>query len=206
MRLIGLTGGIATGKSTVAAMFRARGAALVDADALAREVVRPGSPALRDIAAEFGGRALHPGGGLDRAAMAELVFADPTLRRRLEAITHPRIQALMAERIAAELATDAPVVVADVPLLFESARTIRLEGVLLVDCAEETQLRRLMERDGIDSDAARQRIAAQLPMEEKRRRATWILENNGTIDRTAEHFERWWRDTVAAPISDLVRP
>ncbi|HEX6493447.1 MAG TPA: dephospho-CoA kinase [Candidatus Dormibacteraeota bacterium] len=196
MQLIGLTGGIATGKSTVARLLAERGATIVDADVLAREVVEPGSPALAEIAAGFGDSVLTPDGALDRAALGAVVFADPAQRRRLEAITHPRIAALMGERIAAGLASEAPLVVADIPLLFEGDRVGLVEGVLLVDAPEEVQLRRLMLRDGIDAAAARARVAAQMPLEEKRRRATWVIDNSGTPAQTASRVAAWWERWV----------
>ena len=199
MRLIGLTGGIATGKSTVARLLAARGAVIVDADVLAREVVEPGSPALAEIAAGFGDSVLTPDGALDRAALGAVVFADPAERRRLEAITHPRIAALMGERIAAGLASEAPLVVADIPLLFEGDRVGLVEGVLLVDTPEEVQLRRLMLRDGIAEAAARARVAAQMPLAEKRRRATWVIDNSGTPEETAARVAAWWEHWVGAP-------
>jgi dephospho-CoA kinase len=196
MRLIGLTGGIATGKSTVARLLAGRGAAVVDADLLAREVVLPGSPALGEIAAAFGPAVLTSAGELDRAALGALVFADASQRRRLEAITHPRIGALMGERIAAALGSAAPLVVADIPLLFEGGRGELVEGVLLVDAPEEVQLSRLMLRDGIDEAAARARIAAQMPLAEKRRRATWVIDNAGSPESTAGQVEAWWERWV----------
>jgi dephospho-CoA kinase len=196
VRLIGLTGGIATGKSTVARLLAARGAEIVDADVLAREVVEPGSPGLAEIAAGFGADVLTPDGALDRAALGAVVFADPAQRRRLEAITHPRIAALMGERIAAGLASQAPLVVADIPLLFENDRGGLVEGVLLVDAPEEEQLRRLMLRDGIDEAAARARVAAQMPLAEKRRRATWVIDNAGTPEETAARVAAWWDSWV----------
>jgi dephospho-CoA kinase len=197
-RLIGLTGGIATGKSTVARLLTARGAAVVDADLLAREVVAPGSPALAEIAGVFGPSVLTPEGALDRVALGAIVFADAGRRRRLEEITHPRIGALMTERIAAGLATGAPLVVADIPLLFENDRRALVEGVLLVDAPEVAQLRRLMLRDGLDEADARRRVAAQMPLDEKRRLATWVIDNGGTEEQTAAQVAAWWERVVEA--------
>ncbi|HEX3606720.1 MAG TPA: dephospho-CoA kinase [Candidatus Dormibacteraeota bacterium] len=196
MRLIGLTGGIATGKSTVAGLLAGRGAVVVDADLLAREVVAPGSPGLEEIARTFGTAMLTPEGELDRPALGALVFADPGARRRLEAITHPRIGALMAERIAEGMGSRAPLVVADIPLLFEGGRTGLVEGVLLVNAPDEVQLHRLMLRDGLDEAAARARVAAQMPMAEKRQLATWVIDNGGTPEATAAQVEDWWAREV----------
>jgi dephospho-CoA kinase len=196
MRLIGLTGGIATGKSTVARLLAGRGAAVVDADLLAREVVAPGSPALEEIGAAFGPGVLTPGGELDRPALGAVVFADPARRRRLEEITHPRIAALMGERIAAGLESGAPLVVADIPLLYESDRAGLVQGVMLVDAPDRVQLDRLMLRDGIDETAARARIAAQMPLAAKRRLATWVIDNGGTPESTAAQVAAWWERFV----------
>lgn len=199
MRMIGLTGGIATGKSLVAAMLAERGATVIDADALAREVVRPGEPALADVVARFGNDVLQPDGALDRARLAAVVFADPEARRDLERITHPRIAALMQQRAADAIARGAPLVVLDIPLLFEGEQRERtVDGVLLVYAPVEVQRERLRARDGIDQDAARQRLDAQLPIEEKRGLATWIIDNSGDIDATRRQVEAWWRDVIEA--------
>jgi len=196
MRVIGLTGGIATGKSTVAAMLARRGALLVDADRLAREVVEPGRPALAEIAAEYGAGVIAPDGGLDRTALGAIVFADPERRRRLEAITHPRISALMRDRIAEAVAAGPPLVVVDIPLLFEKGRSGLVEGVLLVYADEATQLRRLVERNQLDEDEARRRIAAQMPVERKRELATWVIDNRGDLAATERQVEAWWAEVV----------
>ncbi len=197
MRLVGLTGGIATGKSTVARRLVARGAALVDADALAREVVEPGRPALADIAAAFGPAVLRGDGSLDRPALAAVVFADAAARARLEAITHPRIHELTGERILAALASDAPLVVVDVPLLYEKGREAMFEGVLVVWCDAATQVRRMVERDGLDEAAARARLAAQMDVAEKRRRATWVIDNSGSVEECLRQVDAWWEAWVA---------
>ena len=196
MRVIGLTGGIATGKSAVAAMLASRGAAVVDADRLAREVVEPGRPALAEIAAEFGPEVIAADGSLDRPALAAVVFADARRRRRLEAITHPRISALMGERIAAAIAAGPALVVVDIPLLFENGRAGMVEGVLVVYADVATQLRRLVERDGMSEADARGRIAAQMPVEDKRRLATWVIDNGGDVDATRAQVDAWWAEVV----------
>jgi dephospho-CoA kinase len=197
MRLIGLTGGIGSGKSTVARMLADRGAAVVDADLLAREVVEPGQPALAEIAAEFGPSVLLPDGRLDRAALGAVVFADAARRERLNAITHPRVGALMQERIAAALATSAPLVAVDIPLLFEASRQSLFEGVLLVWVPPEVQLHRLVARDGISEDEARARVAAQMPIDDKRALATWVIDNSGSPGDVERQVDRWWRENVA---------
>lgn len=198
MRLIGLTGGIATGKSQVAAMLADHGAAVIDADALAREVVRPGEPALAEIAARFGTTVINPDGTLDRERLGAIVFADSDARRDLEAITHPRIAALMQQGIAEATTLGAPVVVLDIPLLLERDLDSTVDGVLLVHAPVAVQLQRLVSRDHLTGDAARQRLDAQLPIDEKRTRATWIIDNSGDLDSTRRQVDAWWRDVIEA--------
>ncbi len=198
VRLIGLTGGIATGKSTVAALLAARGAAVIDADVLAREVLVPGTPGFAEVVETFGDGVLGESGAVDRAALGSMVFADPQLRAALERITHPRINALMQERILEALKTDVPLVVADIPLLFERRREDAFEGTLLVYAPAAIQLQRIRERDGLDDIEAQRRLVAQLPIEEKRARATWVIDNSGSRDATGTHLEEWWREVVTA--------
>jgi dephospho-CoA kinase len=196
MRLIGVTGGIATGKSTVDRMLEAHGAAVIDADQLAREVVRRGEPALQEVAARFGPDVIQPDGTLDRERLGKIVFADPEARRDLDQITHPRIAELTRDRIAAALASPAPLVAVDIPLLFENARESMFEGVLLVYAPREVQVRRLRERNGLDEAAALQRLGAQLPIDEKRDRATWIIDNTHGLDATGRAVDDWWETAV----------
>ena len=192
MHWIGLTGGIATGKSTVAADLARLGATVIDADALAREVVEPGQPALEEIAARFGREVITDDARLDRARLGSIVFADPVARRDLERITHPRVRDLMQRRIAAALAADADLIVAEVPLLFETQSEGLYEGVMLVYAPAAVQLERLMARDGIDEVAARLRLSAQIPIDHKRARATWVIDNSGSVDVTRNQVTRWW--------------
>ncbi|MGA2282200.1 MAG: dephospho-CoA kinase [Candidatus Dormibacteria bacterium] len=197
MRIIGLTGGIATGKSTVAAMLAVHGAAVVDADQIAREVVEPGTPGLEAVVGAFGRGLLTPSGRLDRAGLANIVFADPASRRRLEALTHPLILSRIAERVAALVASGPPLIAVDVPLLFEGDRQSDFPGgVLLVYADAATQLRRLRERGGLGEVAARQRLAAQLPIDRKRDLATWVIDNGGSRTDTERAVDLWWRDNV----------
>jgi dephospho-CoA kinase len=197
MRLIGLTGGIGTGKSTVAAMLAARGAALVDSDLLAREVVEPGTPGLAEVVEEFGPSVLLANGTLDRAGLGAVVFGDEAKRLRLNAITHPRVRELMLQRVAAALGSDAPLVVVDVPLLFESGMQGAFEGVLLVWTPPAVQLARLVERDGWAESEAQRRVASQMPIDEKRALATWVIDNSGTVAQTEAQVDDWWRANVA---------
>lgn len=197
MLVIGLTGGIATGKSTVATMLAARGAVVVDADGLAREVTAPGEPGYDEVVARFGRDIVAATGVLDRSRLAAIVFADPAARADLEAITHPRIGALMQARISAAMASSAPLAVADIPLLFERGRNAAFPQTMLVYAPREVQLSRMRERDGWDDVAAQQRLDAQLPIDEKRARATWVIDNSGSLPDTAAQVKAWWEDVVA---------
>ncbi|MFP4310111.1 MAG: dephospho-CoA kinase, partial [Desulfococcaceae bacterium] len=197
MKTAGLTGGIATGKSTVAGFFRERGAEVVCADEAARDVVLRGKPAWTEIVAAFGREILGPDGELDREKMGRQVFSDPESRRRLEAIVHPRVFRWMDERIGEiRERNPAAVVIQDVPLLFESGMAARLRPVLVVYAPESVQLKRLMERDGRSEADARARIDAQMSIEEKRRRADRVIDNGGSPEETrrqvADIFE-WLR-------------
>jgi dephospho-CoA kinase len=197
MRLIGLTGGIASGKSTVAALLHERGATVVDADAVAHEVLLPGGTAFDDVVTRFGAAILDDTGAVNRGVLGDVVFADPDLRGELERITHPRINALMQQRMTAAIESAAPLVVADIPLLFERDLDRAFEGSMLVYVPAAVQLQRLRDRDGIDDVSARQRLAAQLPIDDKRGRATWIIDNAGSRDATAAQVDAWWRAFVA---------
>ena len=183
MRLYGLTGGIATGKSTVSAMFRAEGLPVIDADLLAREVVEPGQPALADIAARFP-EVIGPDGRLDRKKLGARIFGDAAERAALNALTHPRIQALALQRTRALAAAGEVVALYDAPLLIENKLQERMDGVILVWCAPAVQLARLTARDGLTEPEARARLASQMPIDEKRAFATWIIDNGGPLEAT----------------------
>lgn len=197
MELWGLTGGIACGKSTVAARLRQLGATVIDADVLAREVVAPGSPGLEAVVQRFGPGILKPDGSLDRAALGAVVFADPAARADLNAITHPRIAALSAEQTAQAQAAGAPVVIYEAPLLIENGLHHGMNQVLVVAAPAHVQLARLMARDGLDEAAARARVASQLPLAEKRKAATVVFENDGSPAQLVDQVDRFWR--VQAP-------
>jgi dephospho-CoA kinase len=198
MQLIGLTGGIATGKSTVAAMLAGRGAVVIDADMLAREVLLSGTAGFDEVVARFGAAILDAAGAVDRAVLGAMVFGDPELRTALEQITHPRINALMQTRIREALQTSAPLAVADIPLLFEKQREDVFDGTLLVYAPAAIQLQRLRERDGADDISAQRRLVAQLPIDDKRERATWVIDNGGSRDATAAQVDRWWAEVAGA--------
>ncbi len=191
---VGLTGGIGSGKSLVAEILRGLGAAIVDADRIAREVVAPGGPAYDDVARAFGPEALRPDATLDRRALAARVFADPAARRRLNALTHPHIRRRMAEEAARLAASDAPVIVFDIPLLLETTdgRDLGLEGIIVVAADDEVRVRRLVARDGLSEEEARRRLGAQMPLRDKLPRADWVIDNNGTPEETRRQVERVW--------------
>lgn len=196
-RLIGLTGGIASGKSTVSAMLRALGAQVIDADELAREVVAPGTAGLAEVAARFPG-VVGADGGLDRAKLAERVFGDDRERAALNALLHPRIQAAFAERTRVLAARGVRVVLYDAALLIENGLQNALDGVILVTAPSQVQQARLIQRNGLSAEQAQARIAAQLPLEDKARFATWTVDNGGNLDQTRAQVERIWAAVLAA--------
>jgi len=192
MRIIGLTGGIGSGKSTVSAMLQELGATVVDADEGARAVVEPGQPALMEIRERFGDDVLGADGALDRDRLADVVFADDGARRDLNAITHPRVRAWMAGQMQVAAAAGAATVVLDIPLLFESGLTAGLDDIVVVWCPPETQVARAVGR-GLREEDVRARIAAQMPLDEKRERATAVIDNSGTPDQTRAQVEVFYR-------------
>ena len=194
MLRIGLTGGIGSGKSTVAGLLAARGARVVDADRIAREVVEPGTPGLDAVVAAFGTEVLTPEGALDRPALAAVVFADPEARRRLDGIVHPLVRARAADLVAA--APPDAVVVQDVPLLVETGQAASYDLVLVVQADLATRLRRLVGR-GLPEDDARSRIAAQATDEQRRAVADVVLDNSGTVEELEAQVERFWVERVA---------
>ncbi|MDQ6791385.1 MAG: dephospho-CoA kinase [Candidatus Dormibacteraeota bacterium] len=198
MRLIGLTGGIGTGKSRVAGFLRELGVTVIDADEATRAVQAPGTEGLRLLADAFGEEILTPEGALDRPRLAAIAFADPKARQRLNGIVHPLVRRWMAERQREAAARGDPLVVLDVPLLFETRGTDGLDAVILVYAPEELQLKRLTELRGMDERAARERIAAQMPIDEKRRLASHVILNTGTLDELRAEAERTWAEVLAA--------
>jgi dephospho-CoA kinase len=188
--VIGLTGGIASGKSTVARMLAARGAAIVDADLLARQIVEPGQPALAELIARFGAAILAPDGTLDRKRLGAIAFADAAARADLGRITHHRIAAASAAAIATWTDAGANVVFYEAALLVENRVHTGLAGLIVVSCSPEVQLARVIERDGIDADAALARIAAQAPLADKVKAATWVIDNDSDHASLAREVER----------------
>lgn len=182
MKLIGLTGGIASGKSTVSAILRRLGAQVIDADALAREIVKPRQPAWNEIVNSFGNEILQADQTLDRKKLRKLVFDEPNARKQLEAITHPKIRRLAQEKIAEYAATGAPLVVYEAPLLFETGIHLWLRPVILVACDAAVQKRRLRQRDNLNEAEIEQHLRAQMNLDEKRKLADYVIENNGTLE------------------------
>jgi dephospho-CoA kinase len=205
-KIIGLTGGIASGKSAVAEALRARGAAIVDADLVARQVVEPGQPALAELVARFGSPIVGSDGRLDRKALGDRVFGDAAARADLNRITHPRIAAASQAEIAKHVQAGAPVVFYEAALLVENRAHEWLDGVIVVAAPPELQVQRLMVRDGLDEEAARARLASQLPLEEKLKVATWVIDNAGDREGLARQIDALWRDLgkrYGALVSDL---
>jgi dephospho-CoA kinase len=196
MLRVGLTGNIAAGKSSVAAVWRDLGATIVDADQLARLAVEPGTPALARIAETWGTWVLTDSGELDRGALRQIVFADPDARERLEAIVHPAVGALRdaAYREAEERGD--PLVVADVPLLFEVGLVDEVDVVVLVDAPAEVRLLRLVGDRGLAPDEAQRMIAAQMPAELKRARADVVIENAGSLEELEQRAAEVWSELV----------
>ena len=194
---VGLTGGIAAGKSTASARLAELGAVLVDADLLAREAVTPGSPGLAAVVAAFGQGVLAPDGSLDRAALGRQVFQDAAGRERLEQIIHPVVAARRAELTAVALAADpAAVVVHDIPLLVEKRLTAGLDLVVVVDAADEVRVERLVRGRGLSTEEARARIAAQASRAERLAVADVLLDGSGTPDRLREQVDALWRERL----------
>lgn len=186
---VALTGGIATGKSFCTARFASLGVPVVDADQLAREAVAPGSPGLAAVAARFGPSVMLADGRLDRAALGAIVFSDRTARADLEAIVHPEVYRRINEWLAARPA-GTRFAIADIPLLYETGQEHDYDRVIVCACAPEEQFHRLVSRDGLTSEAARARLAAQWPIGEKIGRADYVIRTDGAFDETDEQVRR----------------
>ncbi len=184
--IIGVTGGIASGKSAVARMFQDLGAVVVSADVLAREIVRTGSETLERIAERFGDQFILRDGQLDRKALGELIFSDDRARADLNALTHPAIAALAKRRLREAEEQGASLVIYEAPLLFESGADQQVDKVLVVKIAEEIQLDRLMARDGISLEQARTRVSSQMPQKEKLAQADYVVDNSGSPEETRD--------------------
>lgn len=197
MILVGLTGGIGSGKSTVSAALAERGALIIDADAIAREVQAPGSPVLAKLAERFGDSIIRADGALDRPALASIVFNDPEALKDLNAIVHPAIGAESNRRILEARATER-VVVLDIPLLTENPRE-GLQGIIVVDVPEEMQVDRLVRYRGFDEADARARIGKQATREQRLATASFVVDNSGDLDALAPHIDALWTWLMALP-------
>lgn len=179
MQVVALTGSVAAGKSTVAALFRRWGATLIDADAIVRELQRPGQPVLARMAERFGSTILRPDGELDRAAMRALMLTDPAAKRDLEGIVHPAVERRRQELLAEAERRGVPLVIVEIPLLFEAADPSAYQGVIVVDAPEEERRRRLLADRQLSADQADRLLDAQWPASRKRDAATWVIDNDG---------------------------
>ncbi len=205
MKVIGLTGGIASGKSLVTSMFRSLGAIVLSADEIARRVEAPGTEAFQEIVHTFGPGMVRADGSLDRKRLADLIFRDPSARARLNAITHPHIrQALNAEIDRLRAAGIKGVVVVEIPLLLDTAPRdlFPLDGVIVVAVDAETQIARLMARDGLTREDVLQRLQAQRPLAEKVAEADWVIDNSGPAVQTRQQVEDFWARLHNRPQGD----
>ena len=196
MLLVGLTGGIGSGKSTVACMLEERGAIVLDADELAHRVIAPGTPGHEKVVERFGPNVLAPGGDVDREALASIVFADAAARRDLEAIVHPEVRRMFAEEAERYRDTD-KVVVLSAPLIVETGMYSVFEVLMIVSTRIETQVERLVRERGMSEESVRARIAAQLPLEAAAEVADVIVDNEGTLEELEGQVDRVWGDLQA---------
>ena len=201
MFLIGLTGGIGSGKTTVASRLKTLGARIVDADKIAREIVEPGEPALAELAEAFDG-VLNADGTLNRAELARQAFATPEATEKLNSITHPRIRERTLERFAQARTEAVPVLVYDMPLLIENGEYKKMDHVLVVDAEDEIRIDRLVNSRGLDEDDARRRIAAQISREERLAAADSVVDNSGTRDQLLQQVDTFWEQVVAPQLGE----
>ncbi len=202
MRVIGLTGGIASGKSLVASMFRSLGATVLSADEAAREVVTPGSEALQEIVQAFGHEMIRPDGTLDRKRLGDLIFRDGSARARLNAIMHPRIHRILQAQVDRLRTTTAPaVVIVEIPLLLDTASRdyLSLDGGIVVSVDKETQIARLRSRQGLGREAAEKRLQSQRPLAEKVAEADWVIDNSRSVEQTRGQVEALWNQLQKSP-------
>lgn len=197
MKIIGLTGGIATGKSIVASVFRELGAIILDADLIARLVVLPHQPAWEDIVEFFGPQVVNEDESLDRAKIGEIVYNNPDSLKELNRITHPRIMQYYKDEMR-RIKLDQPdaIVILEVPLLYETNMDKLCQQVVVVCVDRETQIKRLMERDKMSYEDAVRRINAQMPMDEKVRRADFVIDNRGSMEETKEKATRYYKEIL----------
>lgn len=197
--ILGLTGGIATGKSTVTGMLRERGIPVIDADQIAREVVEPGKPAYEAIIGHFGRDILLADGQIDRKKLGEIVFSDESERQKLNAIVHPEVRRVMREEAETAEKNGASIVFMDIPLLYESKLQYMVEKIVVVYAPAAMQLARMMERDELDHEQAQKRLRAQFPIDQKREEADFLIDNS----RSREETERQVEDMLAKIRAEL---
>ena len=200
MTRVGLTGGIGSGKSTVARMFIAKGAVVIDADQIARELVEPGGEALAELVTEFGPRILREDGSLSRGELAAMAFSDPRATERLNAIMHPLIRAEAGRRLAQT--PDAPVIVYDMPLLVETGQSDLVDVVVVVDVPEELQVERAVALRGLDETDVRRRMEVQAAREDRVAAADAVIDNSGSIEETQAAVDELWAWLVSGGMSD----
>lgn len=193
MLKVALTGNIASGKSTVADVWRDLGATVIDADQLAREAVAPGSVALRKIAERWGPGILLPSGELDRAALRDVVFRDPEERHELEKIVHPEVNRLRVHEMERARIAGKPIVVADIPLLFEAGLNPEFDRIVLVDAPEESRLRRLLEERGMERAEAERMVASQWPSSRKKEASDIVIDNSATLEEVQRRASEVWK-------------
>lgn len=205
-KIIGLSGGIGSGKSTVTRLLASFGAITVDADAIVHELQAPGTQMLAAIAAEFGEGVIRDDGSLDRAALGDIVFRDAGARARLGMLVHPPVIAEMVRRAKAAAASGAPLVVLDIPLFFEgqkagtgTATAMKYDATVLVWVPRAVQIERTVARDGCDVGEAERRVAAQMPIDDKRALASHVIDNSGSLESTREQVEALWQELVGTP-------
>jgi dephospho-CoA kinase len=208
-RVVGLTGGIGTGKSTVSRLLAELGAEVIDSDAIVHELQAPGTPLLAAIEEAFGPEVIRPDGSLDRAAVASIVFRDEASRRRLNALVHPAVGRETARRLEAARAHGARLVILDIPLLFEtrlagsaSRANLGATAVVVVYAPRELQVRRLVERNGYERAEAERRVEAQLPIEEKRERADYVIDNSGSLEETRRQVQALYERLVGRDLPE----
>jgi dephospho-CoA kinase len=194
MQRIALTGGMGTGKSHVRAVFAALGVPTIDADTLARDVVAHGTPGFDAVVAAFGRGILNADGDLDRRALAALVFADTARRRDLEAILHPAIRGAIDQWFTTLDKTAFPFAIADIPLLYETGLDTEYDAVIVTSCAPPTQVKRIMARDNLDATEVQHRLDAQMPLAEKVKRATYVIDTNGSLVQTNAQVHKLYNE------------
>ncbi|KAA8446575.1 dephospho-CoA kinase [Weissella paramesenteroides] len=187
---LGLTGGIATGKTTISNYLKTKGIPVLDADEYARKVVEPGTPGLTDIVNTFGKQVLQSDGSLNRKLLGQIIFNDMTARQKLNDITHPRIQQMMTDELQKLAKGKTPLVILDIPLLLENHNIAGADAIMVVTVPESIQLNRLMQRNNLTKEEAQRRIDAQMPLSEKEKLADFIVDNSGTIANTLTQVDK----------------